>query len=177
MTAIPENPDAPPAAAGRLTERLAARCSITGPMHSPGLGAGAPRRDAGHPNTKAQRTRVVRVAWAPSGDFNDMLAVPGAFRKDCEDRRRDAAVRALGAARGASTKLPPRPMKANRNAAPLQVYDGQLLLGEIEDHGRRNVVAFKIEGTKRRIKIGIFPTRILAMRAVAGSAELDREDV
>jgi hypothetical protein len=59
-------------------------------------------------------------------------------------------------------------MKAS--PTPLQIYDGQMLIGEIEDHGRRNVVAFKFEGT-RRVKIGVFPTRIAAMRAVAKPIE------
>jgi hypothetical protein len=49
----------------------------------------------------------------------------------------------------------------------LQVYDGQQLLGEIEDLGHSNVVAFKIQSTGRRIKVGTFPTRILAMRALS----------
>jgi hypothetical protein len=57
-----------------------------------------------------------------------------------------------------------------------QVYDGQELIGEIEDHGRRNVIAFKIEGTKRRIKVGTFPTRILAIRALSGAGERGQQD-
>jgi hypothetical protein len=61
-------------------------------------------------------------------------------------------------------------MKAKRNGAPLQVYDGQALIGEVEDHGRRNVVAFKFDGSCR-VEIGIFPTRIEAMRAVAKPTE------
>jgi hypothetical protein len=52
----------------------------------------------------------------------------------------------------------------------LQVYDGQALLGEIEDHGRRKVVAFKISDTGRRTKVGAFPSRILAMRALSNAA-------
>jgi hypothetical protein len=58
---------------------------------------------------------------------------------------------------------------AARKAQPLQVYDGQYLLGEIEDRGRGQVIAFKIEGTKRRIKVGVFPTRLLAMRALSSA--------
>jgi hypothetical protein len=57
-------------------------------------------------------------------------------------------------------------MKAKRNGAPLQVYDGQKLIGEIEDFGRGSVTAHKFEGAAR-IKIGVFPTRIAAIRAVA----------
>jgi hypothetical protein len=57
-------------------------------------------------------------------------------------------------------------MKVKRNGAPLQVYDGQKLIGEIEDCGRRNVAAYKFEGPVR-VKIGVFPTRIAAIRAVA----------
>jgi hypothetical protein len=57
-------------------------------------------------------------------------------------------------------------MKAKRNGAPLQVYDGQKLIGEIEDFGRGNVTAHKFEGAAR-VKIGVFPTRIAAIRAVA----------
>jgi hypothetical protein len=61
-------------------------------------------------------------------------------------------------------------MKANRNVAPLQVYDGQLLVGEIEDHGLGRVIAFRLDG-RRRIEIGTFPTRIAAMRALAKPTE------
>ncbi len=53
--------------------------------------------------------------------------------------------------------------------APLQVYDGRTLIGEFEDRGGCNFVAFKIEGEKRRIKVGVFPTRILAMRALSNA--------
>jgi hypothetical protein len=52
----------------------------------------------------------------------------------------------------------------------LQVYNGQILIGEIEDGGRNKVAAFKIGGT-RRIKVGVFATRILAMRALSGDRE------
>jgi hypothetical protein len=48
----------------------------------------------------------------------------------------------------------------------LQVYSGQKFLGEIEDHGRRRVVAFKIDDKGCRRKVGTFATRVLAMRAV-----------
>jgi hypothetical protein len=47
----------------------------------------------------------------------------------------------------------------------LQVYDGQTLIGELEDSGRGVVAAFKFD-RKRRIKIGTYPTRISAMRAI-----------
>jgi hypothetical protein len=61
-------------------------------------------------------------------------------------------------------------MKANRNRAPLQVYDGQRLLGEIEDHGRGTVIAFRLV-RRRRIKVGTYPTRIAAMRALVKPIE------
>jgi hypothetical protein len=57
-------------------------------------------------------------------------------------------------------------------AQPLQVYDGQLLVGEIEDHGRGRVIAFRLEHQRRRrIKVGTYPTRIAAMRALARPPE------
>ena len=62
-------------------------------------------------------------------------------------------------------------MKANRNVAPLQVYDGQLLVGEIEDHGRGKVIAFRLDQRRRRIKVGTYPTRIAAMRVLASPPE------
>jgi hypothetical protein len=40
-------------------------------------------------------------------------------------------------------------MKAKRNGTPLQVYDGQKLIGEVEDFGRGNVTAHKFEGAAR----------------------------
>jgi hypothetical protein len=49
---------------------------------------------------------------------------------------------------------------------PLQVYNGQVLIGEIEDRGRGNVAAFKFDHDDR-IKVGTYPTRIAAMRALA----------
>jgi hypothetical protein len=66
-------------------------------------------------------------------------------------------------------------MKANRNAAPLQVYDGQMLLGEIEDHGRGTVIAYRLD-RRRRIKVGTFATRIAAMRALAKPTEAVCQD-
>jgi hypothetical protein len=57
-------------------------------------------------------------------------------------------------------------MNTNRNAAPLQVYNGQLLVGEIKDCGRGRVIAFRLNG-RHRIEVGTFPTRIDAMRALA----------
>jgi hypothetical protein len=59
-------------------------------------------------------------------------------------------------------------MKAKRNAAPLQVYDGQTLIGEIEDGGRGRVIAFRLD-RRRRIEVGTFPTRIDAIRALANT--------
>jgi len=62
--------------------------------------------------------------------------------------------------------------RASRNADPaatlLSVYDGTLQVGEIEDHGRRRVLAFAI-GKRGRVKIGIFANRLEAMRAVSRS--------
>ncbi len=60
--------------------------------------------------------------------------------------------------------------KAKRNAMPLQLYSGQLLVGEIEDHGRGRVIAFRLD-RRRRIKVGTYPTRRDAMRALARPAE------
>jgi hypothetical protein len=59
-------------------------------------------------------------------------------------------------------------MKANQNAAPLQVYDGQMLIGEIEDCGRGKVIAFRLD-RRRRIEVGTFRTRIEAVRALANT--------
>jgi hypothetical protein len=53
-----------------------------------------------------------------------------------------------------------------KKSSPLQVYNGQLLVGEIEDRGRGIVAAFKFD-RKRRIEIGTYRTRIAAMRAIA----------
>jgi hypothetical protein len=61
-------------------------------------------------------------------------------------------------------------MKAKRNGAPLQVYDGQKLIGEVEDHGRGRVIAFRLDYPRRRIKVGTYPTRIAAMRALTTPA-------
>jgi hypothetical protein len=61
-------------------------------------------------------------------------------------------------------------MKAKGNAMPLQLYSGQLLVGEIEDHGRGRVIAFRLD-RRPRIKVGTFPMRIAAMRALARPAE------
>jgi hypothetical protein len=57
----------------------------------------------------------------------------------------------------------------------LQVYDGQRLLGEIEDHGRGRVIAFRPD-RRRRIKVGTFATRIAAMRALTKPAEAMCQD-
>jgi hypothetical protein len=47
------------------------------------------------------------------------------------------------------------------SALRFQVYDGQHLVGELEDRGRRNVIALKFEGA-RRVKVGVYATRIEA---------------
>jgi hypothetical protein len=51
------------------------------------------------------------------------------------------------------------------SAPKLQIYSGQDCVGEIEIHGRRKVVAFRLKGA-RRIKVGTYATRLEAMRAV-----------
>jgi hypothetical protein len=57
-----------------------------------------------------------------------------------------------------------------RAASRIAIYDGQELRGELEDCGRRRVVAFKIDGAKR-VKVGIFPDRRTALRAVVKPGE------
>jgi hypothetical protein len=56
------------------------------------------------------------------------------------------------------------------NVPRLAVYDGQTLLGEVEDRGRHTVLAFRFDGV-RRIKVGVFPDRRTAMRAVVTSKD------
>lgn len=56
-------------------------------------------------------------------------------------------------------------------AAPLAVYSGRLLIGEIEDRGRGKVIAFRLDHPRHRIKVGTYPTRRDAMRALARPAE------
>jgi hypothetical protein len=46
---------------------------------------------------------------------------------------------------------------------------------EIEDHGRGRVIAFRLD-RRRRIKVGTFATRILAMRALAKRTEAVCQD-
>jgi hypothetical protein len=58
-------------------------------------------------------------------------------------------------------------------ATPIQICNGQVVVGEIEDHGRRKVMAFRFEGA-RRIKVGIYATRLEAMRAVTMSPAAER---
>jgi hypothetical protein len=48
----------------------------------------------------------------------------------------------------------------------LMVYDGQVAIGEVEDHGDRDIIAFQLTATGR-VRIGTFPTRREAMRAVS----------
>jgi hypothetical protein len=50
--------------------------------------------------------------------------------------------------------------------AALAVYYGTHFLGEIEDHGGGDVRAFKLTES-RRVAIGTFPDRRLAMRALS----------
>ena len=58
-------------------------------------------------------------------------------------------------------------MKTNSRLA---VYDGQRLVGEIEDRGRDLVIAFRVDYPHRRTKLGVYPTRIAAIRALARPA-------
>jgi len=53
----------------------------------------------------------------------------------------------------------------------LAVYDGGERVGEIEDHGRRRVEVFVGVGKSRR-SLGIFATRLDAMRAIPKNAGL-----
>ena len=48
----------------------------------------------------------------------------------------------------------------------LMVYDGAVAIGEIEDHGRGRVIAYQHTATTR-VKIGEFPDRVSAMRAIS----------
>ena len=47
----------------------------------------------------------------------------------------------------------------------LMVYDGPVAIGEVEDHGRGRVIAYQHTATTR-VKIGEFPDRVSAMRAI-----------
>jgi hypothetical protein len=60
-------------------------------------------------------------------------------------------------------------MVTPRGVPSLQVYSGQSLVGEIEDHGRGRVIAFRLDHPRRRIEVGTYPSRIAAMRAIATS--------
>jgi hypothetical protein len=62
-------------------------------------------------------------------------------------------------------------MVTPRGVPSLQVYSGQSLVGEIEDHGRGKVIAFRLDQRRRRIKVGTYPTRIAAMRVLASPPE------
>jgi hypothetical protein len=67
-------------------------------------------------------------------------------------------------------------MVTQRGVPSLQVYSGQSLVGEIEDRGRGKVTAFRLDQRRRRIKVGAFATRILAMRALAKPTEAVCQD-
>jgi hypothetical protein len=89
------------------------------------------------------------------------------------DRGGEAHRTALDCRRPASARYPrvfhpdDRALGGRMKTSPvLQVYNGRLLVGEIEDRGRGIVAAFKFD-RKRRIEIGTYPTRIAAMRAIA----------
>jgi hypothetical protein len=56
---------------------------------------------------------------------------------------------------------------------PMTVYDSTRVLGEIEDHGRGDVRAFRLTESGR-VAIGTFPDRRTAMRAVSSAAEAQR---
>lgn len=60
--------------------------------------------------------------------------------------------------------------QASTTAKWLAEYDGRVCIGEIEEHGRGRVVAYAV-GKRGRVKIGIFPSRVEAMRAVSGDRE------
>jgi hypothetical protein len=47
----------------------------------------------------------------------------------------------------------------------LLVYDGTIAIGEVEDHGDRRIIAFQLTPSGR-VKIGQFPDRRSAMRAI-----------
>jgi hypothetical protein len=47
----------------------------------------------------------------------------------------------------------------------MRVYDGTVVVGEIEDHGNRCVIAYQITSAGR-VAIGRFPDRRSAMRAI-----------
>jgi hypothetical protein len=49
---------------------------------------------------------------------------------------------------------------------PMTVYDGRVAIGEIEDHGPRNILAFDLTPTGR-VALGQFPDRRAAIRAVS----------
>jgi hypothetical protein len=53
-----------------------------------------------------------------------------------------------------------------RRPAVMVVYDGQRAIGEIEDHGPRNILAFDLSPTGR-VALGQFPDRRAAIRAVS----------
>jgi hypothetical protein len=55
--------------------------------------------------------------------------------------------------------------RAAIRAQLLAVYDGQTLIGQIDDHGRGSVAACAIRND-RRSTLGNFPNRAAAMRAI-----------
>jgi hypothetical protein len=59
-----------------------------------------------------------------------------------------------------------RVSRRSKTVQPLQVYDGQKLIGELKDHGRGSVDAFGVDQS-RRVKIGTFQNRTDAMRAIS----------
>jgi hypothetical protein len=60
--------------------------------------------------------------------------------------------------------------RRGKTVQPLQVYDGQKLIGELKDYGRGNVDAFGVD-QGRRVKIGTFQNRTDAMRAISRHVE------
>jgi hypothetical protein len=50
--------------------------------------------------------------------------------------------------------------------APMRVYDGRVALGEIEDHGKGCILAYRLTSAGR-ILLGRFPYRRAAMQAVS----------
>jgi hypothetical protein len=63
-----------------------------------------------------------------------------------------------------------RVSRRNKIVQPLQLYDGQKLIGELKDYGRGNVDTFGVD-QRRRVKIGTFQNRTDAMRAISGHIE------
>lgn len=64
-------------------------------------------------------------------------------------------------------------MSVTATPSVMVVYDGTRAIGEIEDHGRDDVRAWVGTGKSRR-RLGAYPDRKSAMRAVSAAAEARR---